>query len=358
MDLRRARRALYPAVSRVVARATLVEGVQKGSDERFTCLFVDNSSFCDEVVGRVFLAPPRVVEKRRLLIASLTRLIAAPPARFDLCMALLPRIYDGLFRGACDYKASEYVRQVIDTSGTWDDIRSAFGAKKRQVSNDFEEKSGLGYRISRDPADFDHFYHRMFVPHVTRRYGALATIDAYAEMRTHFRRGLLVFVTRNGTPVAGALSLVEDGLLRFRRTGVLNGEESLVESGAQTALYYFQLKYAALNGLKAVDTMLSRPFLNDGVFRHKKEWGAEVLPDDGSSTWLYLFNARPSAKIARFFAHNPMVVHGRDGLEGIVGAPMESSGSRPSFDALVRRYQAKGLVGYRIVTSTEVITYR
>lgn len=358
MVLKFVKQAVYPAASMFFSHATLVDGCLKGSTEPFRCLFVDNTPFGEYVKGRMYEPAPRELEKRRILIPALKRLLRQKPSAFDLCLAVLPKPYDRLFRGLYDYRTTDGVRQVIDTSGTWDGMRTLFAKKKRQISNGFEEKFGLGCRISRDPQDFEHFYHRMFVPHIVRRYGELASIDAYGEMRKFFERGLLVLVTKREVAVAGALSLIEDGVLRFRRTGVLDGDENIVEGGAQTALYYFQLRYANANGLRAVDTMISAPFLNDGVFRHKKEWGAAVLPDDDASTWVYLFNAHPSGSIARFFENNPMIVHGRGGLEGVVGAPGADHDADAAIETLVRRYRADGLQGFRVVTDTAVLERR
>lgn len=353
--MRRLKRVVYPAVAMAFSHATLVEGRLKGSGEPFRFLFVDNTPFGEYVNGRIFEQPPAVLMKRRIPILRLRHLLARRPALCDLCVAVLPRAYERIFLGLYDYRTTDGIRQVIDTSGTWEDVRATFGKKKRQISNGFEEKSGLAHRMSRDPADFDFFYHRMFVPHIRRRYGDLASIDPYREMKAFFERGLLVFVTRGDAPVAGALCLVEDGMLRFRRTGVLDGDEAHVEGGAQTALYYFQLRYAQATGLRAVDTMLSAPFLNDGVFRHKREWGAAVMPDEEAATWVYLFHAGPSGTSARFFEANPMVAYGARGLEGVVGLPEPSVGLDRAVDDLLRRHETRGLQGFRVVTPTTVL---
>lgn len=347
--VRSLKQALYPAVSTLFSHAVLVEGSLKGSTGSFRSLFVDNTPFGDYVQGRLYAQPPRVIARRRVFIPSLRRLLRQPDL-CDLCVARLPKIYDSVFRSLADYRTTDGVAQIIETAGTWDEVRSKFAKKKRQITNSFEEKSGLGCRMSHDPADFEHFYHRMFVPHITRRYGEQASIDAHGEMLKFFRRGLLLFVTKGGTDVAGALSLVEGNVLRFRRTGVLDGDESLVDGGAQTALYYFQLKYANENGLRAVDTMLSAPFLNDGVFRHKREWGAAVSPDDEADAWVYLFKASPSPELARLFQHNPTIVYTDAGLEGVVGTDDTALAPGPQADALVRPYRMAGLNRFVVIT--------
>ena len=350
------KKTFYPVTSRFFSRATVVEGRLRGVDDSFRCLFVDNSTFTEYLKARMYEEPPAVLRRWRVWIPALKKLISRKTVSFDLCVAVLPQAYESAFRGLYDYKCTESVRQVIDTSGSWEDVRGRFSKTKRQITNRFAEKYGLGYRISNDPGEFDYFYHRMFAPHIKKRFGELSSIDSYEDLKTFFLKGLLLFVTKGGEKVAGALCLVKDGTLVFRRTGVLDGDETHVEGGAQLALYYFQLKYANEHRLRAVDTMMSAPFLNDGVYVNKKEWGAAVFPDDESPTWVYYFCAAPSEKMARFFEKNPTIVHSDAGLKGLIGASGATDISTVSVNDLTRRYQSSGLHGFTILTGAGALS--
>jgi hypothetical protein len=342
------KRAVYPVSSTMIATATLVEGTLKGGNVPFRTLFVHNSSFNDHLAQRMYEGEPRVLRKWRILIPRLKRMIQQNRLEFDLCVAVLPFFYDRLLGELCDFKAYEEVRQVIDTSGGWEAMRQEFGKKKRQTTNNFSERFGLSYRISKDVKDFDHFYHRMHVPHIRRRYGELSQIDSYEDMKSFFLKGLLLFVTKDDQPIAGALSLIEDKSIVFRRTGVLDGDETVVKGGAQTALYYFQLKYAADNGFRAVDAMKSAPYLNDGVFRHKAEWGACTLPDDEATRWVFFFGRGPNEKLAQFFDTNPIVATNAAGLRGVVGHTQSNVAATTVADDIQRRFHMKGLHDLRI----------
>lgn len=350
------KRQLYPVLSRFFSHATLVEGRLKGTEHPFRCLFVDNSSFADNLMGRMYETPPVVLERRRIWIPALKKLIIGKTGGIDLCVAVLPTAYESTFQGLYDYKCTETVRQIIDTSGSWEDIKSAFSATKRKKTNRFTERYGLGSRVSEDLKEFDFFYHRMFVPHIKKRFGELSVIDSYDEMKEFFLKGRLLFITKDNEAVAGALSHVEDGTLVFRRTGVLDGDETHIEGGAQLALYYFQIKYANEHNLRAVDSMMSTPFLNDGVYKNKREWGATVLPDNESRTWVYFFHAAPSEKIAQFFEINPTIVHSDKGLKGVIGISGAMDTPTVSIDDITHRYEAKGLEGFTVVTSAQAVS--
>lgn len=344
------KRAVYPVSSSLIATASLVEGTLKGGNAPFRCLFVHNSNFNDHLKHRMYEGETTVVRKWRILIPTLKRMVQQNRAGFDLCVAVLPTFYERQLDDVCDFKGYEEVRQVIDTSGGWEAMRQEFGKKKRQTTNNFSERFGLSYRMSKDVGDFDHFYYRMHVPHIRRRYGELSQINSYQDMKEFFAKGLLLFVTKDDKPIAGALSLIEGKSLVFRRTGVLDGDETMVKGGAQTALYYFQLKYAADNGFQSVDTMKSAPYLNDGVFRHKAEWGAITLPDEETTRRVFFFARGSNDKLAHFFDTNPVVVSaGSDsrGLRAVVGSP-QSNNPAAVADDIQRRYHMKGLRELRI----------
>jgi hypothetical protein len=337
------RQKVYELATRMMARTTLVEGVLKGSGLPFRCLFVHSCLFTAELSKRTFATTPKVIRQSRIFIPMLGQHLKAHAGEFDLCAAVLPSFYESMFGARCSYKGQEEVRQVIDTDQDWESLRQNFSRKKRQVTNDFAEKNGLSFKISHATEDFDFFYHRMHVPHIRRRYGELADLDSYDTMKSFFEKGYVLFVTKNDQPVAGALSVIEGDTMMFRRSGVLDGDESHVKAGAQTALYYFQLRYAVENGIKAVDTMKTAPFLNDGVFKHKADWGAKTLRDDETTRSVYYFTNGPTEQLAAFFEQNPLAICVGDGLAGLVGYRAPQGMPQNGLPALTQQLLVSGL---------------
>lgn len=336
-------------------RAILVEGDLKNSDQRFRSLFIGNSQFVKYLLKRMYQGQPDILKRWRVWIPSIKKLVIHNSAAADLCVAVLPRKLEKTFKGHYTYKGTELVQQVIPTTGEWEDIRKKFSSKKRRIANHFEEKFGLGYRISTDDKDFRFFYTHMFLPLLTKRYGDLAEIETLEEMREFFQKGFLLFVTKDGQDLAGNLCLVEDNVLMLRRAGVLDGDESYVEAGAQTALYYFGLKYANEQGLHAADAMMSASFLNDGVYVTKKEWGAVVSPSDDFNTWVYLFNLGSADKLAQFYDQNPFIAQTDSGLKGLLGAPTDASSTPEALEPLLRQYRSEGVASFIVHTPAGII---
>jgi len=337
---------VYPTTSRYISRAKLLEGVLSGTDQLFRCLFVDNSNLADYIAGRTYEEAPRIVRQWRAWNPSLIKTIEKKRNNIDMCVAVLPLEYGSRFQNAYDFKAQEWVRQVIDTSGSLEEIVGAFHQKKRQLTGKLIHKSGLTYRISNDLEDFHRFYHFMYLPLARQRYGGNSVIRPYEEMERVFKKGFLLLVTEGDSAVSGCLCFVgKDHRLNFHSTGVLDGDESYIKKGAQLALYYFNILYAKEHGLDKVDTMKSRPFLNDGVYRTKREWGATVYPDDEPESWVYFFNLGSPEKFSLFFERNPAVVYTETGLKALVGVEKGFEPTPERKKDLIDRFYDPGLDG-------------
>lgn len=351
--VREIKHILAHEAARYFISACLVEGKLKGTDHTFRCLFAGKSYFTKRLEDQMYAEPPKVLWKRRLYIPALKARIQSNPDSADLIVAVVPRQYDNSFNGLYTYKGTELVRQMISTVGTWDEVRQQFSVRKRRTSNHIEDRYGLRNRVSKDIKDLDFFYHRMYIPHVRKRHGDFAQIDPYEEIRGYFNMGMLMFATKDGVDLGGNLCNVEDGILYLRRVGVLDGDESLIESGLQAAIYHFAIKYANENHLKAADAMMSLPFLNDGVYNTKKEWGAAVSPSDDYHTWVYFIHKGPQEKLAHFYARNPFVTIVGDGMKGIVGKPEGVLDSE--FEETLNRYRSRGLNGFIVYTPNETL---
>ena len=326
--LRVIKRKIYPIISKYLLRATIVEGFLRETECPFRCLIIGDSLFTEYLQAKMYAEPPVVVKKWRIWNPALKKLILNPPNSIDMCIAVLPTKYESTFHGLYDFKCQGSVHQIIDTTGTWEDVRKRFSRRKRQITKDLPEKFNLGYRISNDLEDFNFFYHRMHIPHIKKQFGKLAFIDSYDAMKKIFLNGFLLLVISGKEAVAGSLCQVKDKVLISHRMGVLDGDESHILSGAQTAVSYFELIYANEQNLHSVDVGNSPPFFNDGVYRHKRDWGATVLPNEESNIWVYFFHTGSPEKIAYFYNKNPAIVYTDEGLKGVTvieGNPVAQS---------------------------------
>ena len=347
------KQSIYPIYSRYFSRAFLVEGVLKDSGVSCRCIIVDDSLFMNYIISTTFGSSFNIIRTWRIWIPSVQRLVKNPPDAADICIAILPRRWEKAFRNLYDFKSPDHVRQVIDLTGDWEDIKKRFHRNKKWMFNRLMARDFSNYKISTDLADFDHFYHEMHVPHCRKQFGDLAVIDTYENMKEYFLKGFLLFVVEEGKAIAGSLCIADGETMEARRAGVLNGDEEYVKRGAQTLLYFHVIRYAKEHNFRYLNARGSLPFFCDGVYRHKRSWGATVSFDNNISNWIFFFNIRRSEKAAEFIRQNPVIVHTNDGLMGLIGNNKAEALSESERRALARQYLAPGIEGLILLNAEE-----
>lgn len=333
-------------LGRYFGTVVVAEGRAKNSDQDVRCLYVGEPKFQAYFFELMFAEQPRIVQSWRARLSRLNEVFASQ--QFDVGVALIPNQHEPSLRGHYSYRATKNVRQETDISAPWEDLTRSwqnYSETARRI-----RKAGLGCRISRDPADFDLFYHRMFLLHVRKQYGDRAYVDPYGEIRPWFDRGLLILVEEGGKPAAGGLCAIEGDALIFYRTGVLEGDYELVKKGAQAAIYYFMLQYAKEQKLARVNFLMSHAFVYNGVYKHKAGWGATTSPDDKATQCLLYFFSAGNAKTISFLEKNPIIVAGENGSLDVVTGWSGAAASFPK-DDILRACAAPGIRRVLVHTS-------
>jgi hypothetical protein len=341
----------YTAYSRYFCRATLVEGIMKDTDLTVRCLFIDKKTLSKYMMQRIYSGTPTIVKRWTIYIPSIKKIMRTSSHGIDMCVAVLPLSREKEFGKLCDFKTQEWVRQSLPLSSSADVTNERLDSKLRETGRRIK-KEGFDCRISSDLHDFDTFYYDMYLPTAQKQFGDLAIIEPYEELKSLFLndRGILLFVTENGSPVAGSLRFFQDKTLVGYRLGVLHGDHDYVKRGAQSAINYFGIRLALTSSCDLVDMLGSRPFLEDGVYRHKREWGATVSHYDALKTWVFFFILDRGDKTARLFEMNPLIIHTKKGLMGLLGMVDAAELSPEQKKELVKKHYAPGLRGLMLMS--------
>jgi len=166
-------------------------------------------------------------------------------------------------------------------------------------------KNDTTYEVTRDPKAFEYFYSNMYLPYIKNRYGNRAFLMSHEDMVGKLGCSELFFVTVRGERVAGDILLYEGDRVRAWSAGVKDGDPSYVKAGAMKALDYLSYQYLAERGYKALHMGGSRPFLLDGVLRHKRELKVRLC--EHSKRYFSLSLTAGSAGAAAFVANNPFI---------------------------------------------------
>lgn len=349
--LKIARRAIWLVSKGLAIRVNLYEGSLAQAEIPFRCLTVSSAIFIDDFKTRIFCTEPRLLHTARVPFFLLSRYIRNHQSDFDLCVAALPSAYNFLLRSVATFEGPDWITQLIDTSDGWEGVRQRLSRAKRTSINGFERKYGLEMRISSSEEEVEFFYRRMFLPYVSKRFGSVAVVDTQDEILGFFRDGgMLMYIQKEGNPIAAALCQHKHGKLSYYRAGVLDGDEKILKSGALTAIYYFMIKYAIENHLHVLDAQQSRPFLKDGVFENKARWGASVVHFPRNTTSISYVCSGSNEKLAQLFMACPIVVNAGAALRAVIGAKDNGDPQEDELLELLREYHLAGICEAAVIT--------
>ncbi|MBK7333805.1 MAG: peptidoglycan bridge formation glycyltransferase FemA/FemB family protein [Betaproteobacteria bacterium] len=179
-------------------------------------------------------------------------------------------------------------------------------------------------------SDFAAYYREMYVPYVRSRHGAGAYVQSARRLRRAFRRGGLLWVSRNGERRAGLLFEHRQGTLVALAVGTVGDPVRQLKEGAIAALYVHMLDHARSAGCADIDLRGSRPSLDDGITRFKRKWGGIVYdrPDVLTTTLVHWHRMTPAAR--EFLTHTSLVFRDAGTLSALaVAGPDERAGADP-----------------------------
>jgi hypothetical protein len=322
--IRKLKSRAVSAYARYFTHATLVEGTLTGDTVSSRCLFAmkGDSPVENYLLERMYGGSCRRVRIETVWVPQLEAHARTPPYGADFCISVLPACWDSTFAGLADIVSPSIVHQKVDISGDWGDLKKRFlESRRKSVLSKFLRDTRFSTRISTNPQDLDHFYHRMYLPHIRRQFMTAVSVDPIEKLQRSFSVGFVLMISDGGQDVAGALCLIRGDSMCFFRGGVLDGDEQHVRNGAQTAMYVSMLRYAKEQNVRFLDFGHSRPFFNDGVYRYKRSWGASVEVDDDLENWIYIFDPKGSPRLAHFLQQHPLIARGRNGLMALGAAP-------------------------------------
>lgn len=233
----------------------------------------------------------------------------------DLTIVRVDRLSARLFFGADYLAVPEWVGATLTVP---EDLATL--ARGHHLKDDMRviRRNGLTSDITHTEADFEVFYHTMYVPFIRNRYGDHAVVRSIEWLRRTFRRhGGLQWVRRGGRPIAGRILQRRGPVLKFVVLGKIGGEWAPVKSGATDALYFFGLHHARELGCKLIDLGSCRPSLSDGVLRHKRKWGARLVEQPYAHYDLLVHWNRFSKPVTDFLAHTPLIFRDHGGLSAV-----------------------------------------
>jgi hypothetical protein len=197
--------------------------------------------------------------------------------------------------------------------------------------------------ISRDPADFQMFYHRMYLPYATRRFGPEVIKKTRAALLRDFRSGFLLILRHGDSPVAAGLVRVDGSTVRLTTLGVLDGSDDLLRAQVSGAIDYHLHDWAAGHRMRFIAVGHTRPFPTDGVYFNKRKWLMAIAPDHDGVMSIALKWLGSEELVAHIVSACPFVYSGRLGLGVLCAHPAGHSMQLTEAIGVVNRNWTPGL---------------
>jgi hypothetical protein len=211
------------------------------------------------------------------------------------------------FRHASGFVLPEWVTMHISTTQPMSELRqpsvSHFADIERLI-----RKHALGFETSTATEDVNQFYQEMYLPYTRTRHKDEALIESLGSIFDPGKDFFMLFIREKGQRVAAGLIERHASHVHLKRLGVKDGHEQYMRHGAVGAIYYFLYLEAQRLGCRYIDIGGSRPFLTDGLTRHKLGLHAQFHSDH--STWreyLWMGIDPNSARGQGFIRDNPFV---------------------------------------------------
>lgn len=253
----------------------LIFDVYMVADKNIT--YITSSGINQYLVERICGNNTSVNKMKRIYVWELKRIVN----RQDAVMVDMHKFFARFFNEFDGFLIPAFVRQIMPVDKPIDEII-------KFKNKDLKKMNKFSYEISEDPSMLKYFYEKMYVPYIKRRYGNSAYIESFNILEKIFKNGELLFFRLGEEYVSAALYEVNGDMYFCRKNGILN--ESSIGEGSLLATYYFSILRAKDKNLKFVDFGQSRPFLSDGVLRHKSLWGAQICEDKTTNRVIYIRN--------------------------------------------------------------------
>jgi hypothetical protein len=218
-----------------------------------------------------------------------------------------------LFRSKKIFVIPDWISCEIDLGS---DLRSQSISKKAfKTYMRLIKKSDFGYAISKDPLHFKFFYNNMYLPYLSNRHGNLGLEFSLERLKRSFENGELLMIKDGQEIIAGVIidyEVMKNGIPRLTHLGILNGDFQYVKKGALNAIYYYTIEYLKKNKHKKLSTGTTRPFIYDGLTKHKLYWGANIVCETSTAFLLCILSHKKCLKT--FLLSNPFICMDRNGL--------------------------------------------
>lgn len=277
----------------------------------------------------------------------------------DLVICEVSRIYPWHFRLPVTFRIPVWIRQVVVIPDPPEKLLVGKYQDGARFRVNRARRNGFDWRVSHMEAEFEHFYHRMYLPFVQGRHRDLAMITPYQQQYRKFRKGEVLFITRNGHAVAGSLGYVSGDTYHGVEYGILDNDSYLFQQGIGVLVIWYSVLRAHQKKCRFLDLGGSHAWCSNGVFEYKQRWRPLVQrANEIYSTWV--FAARElSPEQEEHLNHIGFICEIRGNFYRILVKNDSQSLDQESLNRELTEAQRQGLTGVAVIApDSPIALYR
>jgi Acetyltransferase (GNAT) domain len=304
----------YDAIFTLACVVRTLEGTLQGTDERLSVLYAGRGKNFTYLKRAIF-GECEVAAERKASLFSVEKHIAKLATSVDVVLVDVGWPYHGRINRDKEYlEVPDWVTMAIDLPETWQGVIQSFRHTTRNNDLRLIRRNQYQCRPTRSRADLQEFYESFYLPFVHAKHADDVVLSPRRHVMKRGQQGTLLQITRGDDIVAAGVVYPEGETMYFLWMGLPTRHLRSPPEACISALYYFGIRYAFDHGFKRVDFTGNRALLNDGAFRFKRKWGANV--EDSFSPSSILVKPREGSRKAAVFCQNvPVLVRGTNGLE-------------------------------------------
>jgi hypothetical protein len=290
-----------------------LEGKTKRSNYNLEALIFANEATAHYFSKITYSKEPELKNLGKTTYQNIPLIIAN--TRPDIVFLKISSVFSEYFTSR-DFFTLPYVDFVLDISDSWNAIYTRIYRSKRKTIRKIRELE-CKYEITKNHEKLKSFYSQMYRPHILEKHDKSAEVVSYSESKRLFRRGGLLLVEIQGRLASGAVYVDRGDELYIPLLGTNPPNHALTKDAGSAALFAL-IMLARQQGYKRLDYGSSKPFLKNGNFLYKKEWGMKIRPMTDKETSLFAIKFCNFEKATiDFMLDNPFIFQDGPNLKGL-----------------------------------------
>ncbi|MBU1191745.1 MAG: GNAT family N-acetyltransferase [Gammaproteobacteria bacterium] len=292
----------------------VLTGPEKHSGAPLNILYIGEGNSLDYIKTLFFQGSPDNSVKSHYSLVQILLGVRPKLAGYDLRICeFTPRIMR-LIRSPDSFKTPDWIEQIIPLAGSWEEVVARFRKNTRTTDLRKVRKYNFAHDIVTDEESIEYFYDNLYLPYLTQRFGGAFDVIDRDWLISVGKEGGLLRILDGDRVIAGVIFFYGEGYLDWIWTGALTGADTAQENGAFSTLYYHSIQHAHDKGFPAIKLNNTRAFLNDGLHRYKRKWGAHIAKSR-SSEWELLLDFNFHSRVTQHWLEaSPFLTERDDGF--------------------------------------------